>query len=104
MSARISGLKNEVAWGVSVVRALPVSQVKSPKAKGSALAALPIAVPPDFPFSVACPCGPITRLLKLEFKLEIVFVGVTVAGVAAVAPSGVATLIAGSFVPGCETV
>src|SRR5579875_1772956 len=34
MSARISGVKNLVAYGVSLVLALPFSQVKSPKAKG----------------------------------------------------------------------
>src|ERR1700730_10721367 len=100
MSARISGVKKEVAYGVSLVREFPVSQVKSPKAKGSALAAL--AVPPDFPFSVACPWVAITGFPELEIALA----GATVAAVTAVAP-GVVALFAGSVVPGvpgCETV
>jgi len=43
--------KEFVSIGDSLVRALPVSQVKSAKAKGSALAALARL---DLSFSVAC--------------------------------------------------
>lgn len=35
MSERISGVKNLVAYGVSFIRELPVSHVKSAKANGS---------------------------------------------------------------------
>src|ERR1700704_6805550 len=51
MSARISGVKNFVSIGDSFVRALPVSQVKSANAKGSAAGDF---AAPDLPFSVAC--------------------------------------------------
>src|SRR6266576_1017720 len=43
-SARISGVKNLVSIGDSLVRALPVNQVKSAKAKGSAFCGLAVAV------------------------------------------------------------
>src|SRR6202795_2850897 len=77
--------KKLVAYGVSLVRALPFNQVKSAKAKGSS--GEEVLVPPALPFSVAWPaCGPIAGWPKLEFALEIVFAGATVDGVAAVAP------------------
>src|SRR3982074_391970 len=50
MSARISGVKNFVSIGDSFVRALPVSQVKSANANGSATGGF---AAPDLPFSVA---------------------------------------------------
>src|SRR5258707_10713110 len=51
MSARNSGVKNFVSYGVSFVRALPVSQDQSAKANGSVAGVL---VAPDLPLSVAC--------------------------------------------------
>ena len=50
MSARISGVKNVVSIGDSLVRALPVSHVKSANAKGSAAGDFGT---PALPFSVA---------------------------------------------------
>jgi len=46
-----SGVKNFVSIGDSFVRALPLSHVKSAKAKGSVAGAF---ATPDLPFSVAC--------------------------------------------------
>src|SRR5260370_4547570 len=51
MSARNSGVKNFVSYGVSFVRALPVSQDQSAIANGSVAGILDA---PDLPFSVAC--------------------------------------------------
>src|SRR4029077_16806558 len=48
---RISGVKKLVAYGVSLVRELPFSHVKSAKANGSAVCGF---AAPDLPFSVAC--------------------------------------------------
>src|SRR5260370_4742370 len=50
-SARISGVKNFVSIGDSLVRALPFNQVKSANANGSAFGTLAVS---GLPFSVAC--------------------------------------------------
>src|SRR5713226_9000153 len=58
MSARNSGVKNFVSYGVSFVRALPVSQDQSANANGSLDCGF--ATPADLPFSVACVATAVT--------------------------------------------
>src|SRR5260370_41495898 len=63
MSALISGVKNFVSIGDSLVRALPFSQVKSAKENGSGAGVL---AAPDLPFSVASGPTAATRSLERE--------------------------------------
>src|SRR6266849_9243057 len=96
MSALISGVKNFVSIANSFVRALPFSQVKSAKAKGSAFA--PLAAP-DLPFSVACALTEATTLSAgMTFELASAAAGDDVA--LAVLPTAAAAV--GLTGPGCD--
>src|SRR6202043_2565665 len=72
--------KKLVAYGVSLVRELPFSQVKSANAKGSVFPGL---AAPDLPFSVACGPAAATRSCDTESEFAGVAPGVTLGAAAA---------------------